>query len=63
MSNHSVQPAGTPTQPVKPVNRPPPTSIVTEVLDAHRRRRFAQRLALLIARIRQATTEGAVDER
>lgn len=41
---------------------PVPIPSVLRVLDAHRHRLFAQRLAVLIERIRAANLENAADE-
>jgi hypothetical protein len=60
MSYHPVLPTAALAPHPNPAT--PSAALPASGLDLPRRRQFAQRLAVLIDRIRQATKEGRVDE-
>lgn len=60
MLHHPSLPIATRAPQTEPATTP--AALVASGLDLPRRQRFAQRLAVLIDRIRQATKEGRGDE-
>jgi len=63
MSHHRVLPMELRVRSPEPaISLSTPAMPATSPLEAHRRRRFVQRLAVLIDRVLAATKEGVADE-